>query len=87
MITGYLLDLLYFFVLGIANLVGSFGTVTVNNDFTNSLINFKSYYVSLADYLPLNTILAIVAFELAFETIYFIYKLIRWGYQKVPGIN
>ena len=87
MITEYFIDLVYFFVLGVANLVGSFGDVVPNNNLTSSLVNFKSYYVSLAEYIPLNTILAIVAFELAFESIYFIYKLIRWGYQKVPGIN
>jgi len=87
MISGYFLDLIYYFVLGIAQLVGSFGDVVADNAITSSIVTFKSYYMSLADYLPLNTILAIVAFDLAFEGIYFIYKLIRWGYQKVPGIN
>ena len=87
MITGYLLDLVYLFVLGIVSLVGSFGDVTSDNVVTTAFSTLSGYYAALDPYIPIATILAIVAFEIAFETSYFLYKLIRWGYQKVPGVN
>lgn len=87
MITEFLINILYSLVLGIARFLGRWGDVTANNDFTTSLVTIKSLYVSLADFLPLNYILAIIAFDLAFETIYAGYKLVRWAYTKIPGIN
>jgi len=87
MITTFILNIFYAFAYGISLVVASFGTVSDNNAITSYIVTLKSYYVSLNDYLPLDTILAIVAFDLAFEGIYFIYKLIRWGYRKVPGIS
>lgn len=87
MITSALLDILYQFVRGIAYVVASFGEVSENNAITVSIVTLKTYYMSLNNYLPIDTILAIVAFSLVFEGIYFVYKLIRWGYQKVPGIT
>jgi len=67
--------------------VSQFGDVPDNNAITTSITTFKSYYLSINDFVPLNTILAIVAFSLTFEGVYFLYKMIRWGYQKVPGIS
>lgn len=87
MITGFLLDIVYVFVQGISLIVASFGTVSNNNAITTSIVTFKTYYNSVNAYLPIDTILAIVAFDLAFEGIYFIYKLVRWGYRKVPGVT
>lgn len=87
MITTAILNIIYFFVLGIALLVAQFGDVEQNSEIVNAILTLRGYYVSLADYLPLNTIVAIIAFDLAFEGIYFVYKLIRWSYKKVPMIN
>jgi hypothetical protein len=87
MITDFLIDILYTFTSGIAFVVASFGTVSDNNAITTSIVTFKSYYNALNLYLPIDTIIAIIAFDLLFEGIYFIYKLVRWGYRKVPGIT
>lgn len=87
MITTFILNIFYGFSYGISLVVASFGIVSDNNAITNSIVTLKNYYISLNDYLPLDTMLAIVAFDLAFEGIYFIYKLVRWGYRKVPGIS
>jgi hypothetical protein len=87
MITNFLLDIVYTFVYGISLVVASFGDVGNNNAITTSIVTLKTYYNSLNDYIPIDVIMSIVAFDLAFEGIYFIYKLIRWGYQKVPMIN
>jgi len=87
MITDALINIIYTVVQGLAQYLGRFGDVTNNNDFTTSIITIKSLYVSLADFLPLNYLLAIIAFDLAFEGIWVLYKLVRWGYQKIPTIN
>lgn len=87
MITTILLDIFYGFVYGVSLVVASFGTVSDNNSITESITTMKTYYMSLNEYLPLDTILAIVAFSLTFEGSVFLYKLVRWGYRKVPMIS
>lgn len=87
MITTLLLNIFYQFAYGISLVVASFGVVSNNNAITTSIVTFKTYYNSLNAYLPIDTIVAIVAFDLLFEGAYFLYKLIRWGYRKVPGIS
>jgi len=87
MIIDAILNIFYQFARAISFVVASFGTVSDNNAITSSIVTFKTYYNSLNEYLPISTIVSIVAFVLAFESVYFIYKLIRWGYRKVPGIS
>jgi hypothetical protein len=87
MVTKFLLDIVYGFSYAISLVVAQFGEVSENNSVTTSIVTLKTYYNSLNEYVPIDTILATVAFSLAFEGIYFIYKLVRWGYRKVPGIS
>jgi len=87
MISGLFIDLIYGFVYAISRVVSSFGDVSANNAITTSIVTFKTYYNSVNAYIPVDTILLIVAFDLAFEGVYFLYKLVRWGYRKVPGIT
>jgi hypothetical protein len=87
MVTKFILDIFYGFAYGISLVVASFGEVSENNAVTSSIVTLKTYYTSLNDYLPIDTIVAIIAFSIAFETAYFLYKLVRWGYRKVPGIS
>jgi len=87
MITKFLIDIAYGFSYTMSLVVASFGTVSTNNTITASIVTMKTYYNSVNAYIPVDTILLIVAFDLAFEGVYFVYKLIRWGYRKVPGIT
>ncbi len=87
MIADALILTVYTFVLGINSLLASFGSVGENNDISNAIISIKSYYMALNEIAPIDVILGIVAFSLAFEGFVFIYKLIKWGYQKIPGIS
>lgn len=87
MIVTALLNIVYVFVLGITTLIAQFGEVSANNSITTAIVAFKTYYTSLDAFLPLTTIVAIIAFDLAFEGAVFLYKMIRWAYQKVPMIN
>lgn len=87
MITKFILDIFYTFAYGISLVVASFGTVSNNNTITDSIVTLKTYYNSLNAYVPIDTLMAIIVFDLAFEGSYFLYKLVRWGYKKVPGIS
>jgi len=87
MITNFIIQIFYYCALAISLTVSSFGDVTDTNAITTSIIALQSYYVSLNAYLPLDTILQIMAFDLAFEGFVFSYKLIRWAYNKIPSIN
>jgi len=88
MISTAFLNTFYIFALGITFVIGKFGEVSPNNDLTSAIIVFKSYYLSLSPFIPYFAIMAIIAFDIAFEIGgVFAYKMIRWAYQKVPFIN
>lgn len=87
MITRFLLDLVYGFAYGLSLVVSSFGDVPENNLITTAISAMSSYYSALNDYLPLNTLIQIAFFLIVYHGAVFLYKLIRWGYQKVPGIT
>ncbi len=82
-----ILNILYFFALGITFIISGFGDVQANNAISSGITAMATYYNSLDEYLPITTLVAIIAFDLIFELSVFIYKLVRWGYQKVPGIT
>lgn len=87
MIITILLNIFYIFAAGIVALVSTFGTVSQDSAITNSLATMGEYYMALDMIFPITVLLAIIAFDLAFELAVFIYKLVRWGYKKVPGIS
>jgi len=87
MITTVILNIFYVFVLGIVSLLSSFGDVQVSGSIASGIDAMKPYYVALDPILPMATILGIIAFEIVVDTAILTYRLIKWGYQKVPGIN
>lgn len=87
MISAILLNLVYLFASGIVALFRTFGTVSTDSNVTQGIATISTYLSPLNDILPLDTIVAILIFELVFEGLYFTYKLIRWGYKKVPTIS
>ena len=87
MIITAFLNIVYVFVLGITYVISQFGEVSTNNAITDAVVTLKTYYTSLDAFLPLSTLVSIIAFDLAFEGAVFLYKMIRWSYQKVPMIN
>jgi len=87
MIIDILLNLLYAFIFIVISPFTLLSDVQPNNDLTTSIVTFVSYFSSLYFIVPFATIFGIIAFELAFETLYFGYKLIRWAYRKIPGVT
>jgi hypothetical protein len=87
MITDALLSILFAFVNLIASIFTIQADVPISNTLTSAITAAAGYYNAMNFIFPFSTMFAIIVFELSFEGIYFIYKLIRWGYNKVPGIN
>jgi len=87
MITTILLNIVYVFALGITSIISTFGDVSQESAITTGIATMVNYYTSLSEYLPINALVAIIAFDVGFELAVFIYKLVRWGYQKVPSIT
>lgn len=61
--------------------------VSLPLNLVNSISNVSPYYSSLSMIFPIGTLLVIVTFDILFEVAVLTYKLIRWGYQKIPFIN
>lgn len=87
MITASLLAILTFAIDGVILLFSAFGDIPSDSNIIQGIQTIGGYLAPLDNVLPLSTIFAILAFEVIFETSYFGYKLIRWGYQKIPFIN
>lgn len=87
MITNALLGILLAFINAIASFFTAQADVPASNLLASSITTAAGYYSAMNIIFPFSTLFAIVAFELTFEGLFFIYKLIRWAYQKVPGIN
>lgn len=87
MITDTLLNLLLAFINAIVSFFTTQADVPGSNFLTTSITTAAGYYSAMNILFPFSTLFAIIAFELTFEGIFFIYKLIRWAYQKVPGVN
>jgi len=87
MITDALLSILYAFVSFIAGFFTVQADVPITNTLTTAITTAAGYFNAMNFIFPFTTIFAIIVFELTFEGIFFIYKLIRWGYSKVPGVN
>jgi hypothetical protein len=90
MITNAILFLVYIWVDGIALLLSSAHDVTPTPWIVSSVTTTAGYLNLLWSIMPY-TIAAIVGGALvsilAFELILATYKLIKWGYQKIPGIS
>lgn len=87
MITVILLNILLAIVNGIIYLFSTLGPIEENDAIVQSISEISLYISPLNNIIPIDTILQILLFEIVFETAYLTYKLIRWGYQKIPMIN
>jgi hypothetical protein len=85
-ITG-LLNLVYAFLGIILSPLLLLGDVVLPVNFSTAISNAGGYYNSLNTILPMDTMIQILAFFLAIEGAYLIYKVIMWIIQKIPTLN
>lgn len=87
MILESILWIFYNLVLTILQLLQLFGSVNEDNGIAQGLATLGDYLASINLVLPIDTIVTILVFELVFETVFAFYRVIKWLYQKIPGIN
>lgn len=87
MITDFLISIVFNVVAFIVNIFAILPNVSLNSNITSNLSNIAPYYMGIEPVFPIGTLISILALELIFIGSYFTYKLIRWGYTKIPGIN
>lgn len=87
MIANALLYVIHLFLAFIAHLLSAYPDVTPNSNIVSAVTTANGYIRALNDFIPNTTILAATGALLLFEIAYAAYKVIRWAYQKIPGIN
>ena len=87
MITDAILNLVHFFVQGIVLIFALLGDVTVSPSITAGIEAIKPYYMAIDPIFPIGVVVGIIAFDVIFEAALLLYRLVRWGYQKVPGVS
>jgi len=83
MITSAILNII-FLVLGY--LIGLLPDITIDSNFTTAIMTASSYLSTLYSFLPfiVSTILAIIVFDLLFESGYMIFKVVYWVIRRFP---
>jgi len=87
MITNAFLSILIAFLNGILALIGQQGDVPLNNGLTSAIASAAGGFAALAPFFPVALLISANLFFLKFDGIHLVYKLIRWGYRKIPGIS
>jgi hypothetical protein len=61
--------------------------VSLNSNVPTAIATASGWLGLINQILPLATMLAVFGIVLIVENTHFGYKLIRWIYQKIPGVN
>ena len=86
MITGAFLELLYGIIELVISPIRLLPDVTANSNITAGVISTGKYLAGANVYFPVDTILEILGFVIAFEIAFLAYKIIMWVLRKIPGI-
>lgn len=84
MITSAILNILLNFVYWA---VSQLPLVSNTSAIGSAMSTANPYVSSIAQVFPVVTLLSIVGFVLIFDTAWISYQIVRWVYQKIPGIN
>ena len=70
----------------ISYLLGLLPAVSVSSGFASSIATASTYISGVYAFIPLisTTILAIIAFDIIFESSYLLYKVIYWVIRRFP---
>ena len=61
--------------------------VTIGSTFSDAVTTASGYITSLNAFVPIATIVSILAIDVLLETSFLTYKFIMWGIRKIPTIN
>lgn len=84
MILTFLLNIVFFFGSKILSL---FPTGSLPAGLLTATLSVNVYLAAFAQILPLDTLFTTLGVVLGVEVLIGLYKLIRWAYIKIPGVN
>lgn len=87
MITDAILGIIYYFILAITSPLRLLADATLPASVAGAITSANAY-ISIVDFVfPVITFIAIVALTITIEGFILLYKLIKWVWNKIPGIN
>lgn len=87
MIINGLLSLLYWALYVVIAPITLLPDVSLDSSVTTAIAVASGWLGAINQIMPLATIFMVFGLVLVVENTHFVYKLIRWVYQKIPGIN
>ena len=86
MITAGVLQFFFLVLYAILSPLLLLSDVSGSSDISTGIANANTYLVSIPFHLFLLSVVAVLAFLLVFESVYWLYKGIKWLYSKIPGV-
>lgn len=87
MITNFLISILYYIVALITSPLRLLSDYSIPANINTSLATAGNYIAILNTIFPVTTLLSVFGIVIIFEGFIVGYRIIRWLYQKIPGIN
>jgi hypothetical protein len=87
MIVDLILLVVYYLVYGVLLLITTVVGVVIPSDWVIQIENTWHSLGIMSKVFPIATLGYFLSGVFALETALMTYKAIRWGYQKIPGIN
>jgi len=87
MIVDFLIAVIYNVISAVVFVFELLPDVALPADIATNIGAVAPYYAGIETVFPIGTLVDILAVELVFIGAYFFYKLVRWAYTKIPGIN
>lgn len=84
MITTAILNVLIGFINWAVSLLP---LVATDNPIATAIATGDHYIASVGQVFPIETLIEILSFVLVFDAAWILYQVVRWVYQKIPGIN
>ena len=84
MITTVFLNIIYYILWPLINLIAVLPDVSLNSGFATSITTASGYLSALNIFLPITSILAILGVFVTYETGYFAFKFIYWLIKRIP---
>lgn len=87
MITSAILYIILAFIVLITSPFRLLDDVSLNSSIGSSIATASGYISPINDFFPVNTILIVFGILIVYEVILGSYKIIKWVYNKIPGVN
>jgi hypothetical protein len=84
MITSGFLYLIYGFLYVITAPLRAFSDIVLSSDITGTISTISAYLSAANAFVPIDTLLAILAIEISVEVSVFLYKTIMWIARRFP---